>query len=104
MPLKASPGVGDVLTLLTDTCFLPLTMYTLIVTTETAQVVGCKRTCCTFEPLFTFIVMCFLEYWACCKEKKVHIPHRHGISHHVHSLNERSRNIIKKFEKGVAYN
>ena len=59
MPLKATPGVGDVLTLLTDTCFLPLTMYTLIVTTETAQVVGCKRTCCTFEPLFTFIVSGF---------------------------------------------
>ena len=56
MPLKATPGVGDVLTLLTDTCFPPLTMYMLIVTTETAQVVGCKRTCCTFEPLFTFIV------------------------------------------------
>ena len=59
MPLKAIPGVGDVPTLLTDTCFLPLTMYPLLVITETVQVGGCKRICCTFEPFFTFIVSGF---------------------------------------------
>ena len=107
MPLKATPSVGDVPTLLTDTCFLPLTMYPLLVTTETVQVGGCKGTCCTFEPLFTFIVsgfdVLFSEHWGCCK--KAHIPHRHGLlSSHVHSLHGRSKNIFEMFERGIARN